>query len=173
MRIYRERIQSIARDTVKALMSAELIEVEPDFVAEVELDVESVLKEYRRTDYELTEKARDLVAARGLDYSHTFKLKNRLASERKFALGDEAIQWIADQIVEILLQSRNVEEIYGEDHDLRGAIAPVLKRELNVDRDLDREVKRRIKNFQEGTGDYDVEYKRALEQVRATKNLED
>ncbi len=172
MRIYRERIPAISQGIVDGLIKDELIEVEAEFRGEVELDVESVLKEYRRADYELTEKARDLVSQRGLDYSHTFKLKSRLANERKFSLGEEAIDWITNQIVEILLQSRNVEEVFGEDHELRRSIAPVLKKELNVDSELDREVKKRIRNLSEGTSDYDVQYQQTLEQLRSANKLE-
>lgn len=166
MRIYRERIPAIARTIVKALLDEELIEVLPDDRPEVELDVESVLKEYRRMDYELTENARDLVEQRGLDYSQTFKLKSRLAAERKFGLGDEGLEWICNQIVEILLQSRNVDEVYGEDHELRRVVTPILKKEFAVEDNLDREVKRRIKNLTEGTSDYEIEYQKTLEALR-------
>jgi hypothetical protein len=166
VRIYRERIPAIARSIVNALTDKELIEVEAESRPEVELDVESVLKEYRRMDYELTEQARDLVEQRGLDYSQTFKLKSRLASERKFGLNDDGLDWICEQIVEILLQSRNVDEVYGEDHELRAVVNPILKKEFAVEDNLDREVRRRIKNLQEGTGDFEVEYQKTLDALR-------
>jgi len=169
VRIQRERVPQIASSIAKALLKSEIIEVEPANVSEVELDIESVIKEYRRMDYELAEKARDLVEQRGLDYSHTFKLKSRLASERGFGLNEEAVGWIADQIVEILLQSRHVEEVFGEDHEIRAVIAPILKRELDVDDDLDREVKKRIRNLEEGTSDYEVEYRKTMEQLRSQR----
>ena len=59
MRIYRERIPSISKMVVTNLISQELIEVEPDLHEEVELDMASVVEEYRRTDRELGEKAKD------------------------------------------------------------------------------------------------------------------
>lgn len=173
MRLHRERIPAVAKSIVDTLVDKELIDVTQESRPEVELDVESVLKEYRRMDHEITEKARDLVATRGLDYSQTFKLKAKLAQERGFGLNDDAVQWLADQIVEILLQSNHVEEVFGEDNDLRGAIAPVLKRELHVDSDLDKQVKARIKNLQEGTNDYEVEYKKTMEQLRNARKLND
>jgi hypothetical protein len=123
-------------------------------------------------DYEITEKARDLVATRGLDYSQTFKLKSKLAQERGFGLGEDAIQWLCDQIVEILLQSKHVDEIFGEDQDLRAAIIPILKKELATDSELDKQVKSRIKNLQEGTVDYEVEYKKTMEQIRSSRKLD-
>lgn len=166
MRIYRERIPAIARTIVKALLAKELIEVLQEDIPEVELDVESVLKEYRRMDYELTEQARDLVEQRGLDYSKTFRLKSRLASDRKFGLGEDGLDWICQQIVEILLQSRNVDEVFGEDHELRAVVTPILKKELAVEDNLDREVRKRIKNLQEGTSDFEVEYQKTLERLR-------
>jgi len=172
MRLLKERITSVAKGIVDVLIEKELIDVASGSRGEVELDVESVLKEYRRRDHEITEKARDLVATRGLDYSQTFKLKSKLAQEHGFGLNDDAVGYLADQIVEILLQSNHVDEIFGEDTDLRGAIAPVLKKELNVDSDLDKQVKARIKNLQEGTNDYEVEYKKTMEQIRSSRKLD-
>ena len=169
MRIYRERVPQIARNIVKSLIDAEQIEVTEENLPEVELDVESVVKEYRRMDHEITEKARDLVQQRNVDYSQTFKIKAKLAQQQNFVLGDEAVGWICDQIVEILLQSRYVEEIFGEDHELRSIIAPILKRELLVDDELDREVKKRIRNLEERTTDYEVEYRKTMEQLRSQK----
>lgn len=173
MRIYRERIPSISRAIVDALVGEEFIEVEQELRAEVELDVESVLKEYRRTDRELSERARDLVSMRNLDYSATHKIKGQLAREKSFQLGDDAIEWITNQIVEILLQSANVEEVYALDHDLRRIIAPILKKELGVEGALDREVKKRIKNLTEGTADYEIEYQKTLEQLRQSHKVGD
>ena len=171
MRIYRERIPTIARGIVEALLSGELIEFEAASREEVELDCASVLSEYRRTDWELTEKARDLVSLQGLDYSHTHKIKARLASDKKFSIGENAIEWLVSQTLEILLQSSHVEEIFGDDNDLRKAIAPVLRKELLVGSDLDQQVKRRIKNLQEGTSDYDVEYQKTLEKIRISRGM--
>lgn len=173
MRIYRERIAPVAAGIVDALLAGELIEIEADLRDEVELDVASVLQEYRRTDWELSEKARDLVAVRGLDYSHTHKLKSQLAKKASFGIGDDAIEWIVQQILEILLQSKNVEEIFGEDHELRRLLAPVLRRELGVGSDLDHEVKKRIRNLEEGTSDYEIEYQRTMERLKRAKGLTD
>lgn len=36
-----------------------------------------------------------------------------------------------------------------------------------MDSDLDKQVKARIKNLQEGTTDYEVEYKKTMEQIRS------
>jgi hypothetical protein len=173
MRLMKERIPAIAKNVVNALVEAELIEVAAESREEVELDVESVLKEYRRMDHELTEKARDLVANRQLDYSQTSKMKQKLAAEAGFGLNDEGIQWLCDQIVEVLLQSRHVDEVFGEDHELRAKTAPVLKKELSVGSDLDKQVRARIKNLQEGTTDYEVQYRQTMEQLRNARKLED
>jgi hypothetical protein len=173
MRIYRERISSIARQIVAKLIENEYIEVESELQEEVELDIASVLQEYRRTDRELGEKAKDLVAMRNLDYSYTHKIKNRLAREKQFGMGEDAVEWLTNQMVEMLLQSRNVEEVYGEDNDLRKSITPILKKELGVEGQFDVEVKKRILNLTEGTSDYEIEYQKALEKVRGAKKLQD
>jgi hypothetical protein len=173
MRIYRERIPSISRQVVEELVANELIEVESTMCEEVELDMISVLEEYRRTDRELGEQAKDLVALRNLDYSFTHKIKNRLAREKNFGMGEDAIEWLTGQMLEMLLQSRNVDEVFGEDNDLRRIIAPILKKELGMENHFDLEVKKRISNLTEGTSSYEIEYQKALDKVRNAKKLQD
>jgi hypothetical protein len=170
MRIYRERIPSISRQIVTILISNELIEVEDDLREEVELDIASVVEEYGRTDRELGEKAKDIVAMRNLDYSYTHKIKGKLAREKQFGLGEDGIEWIINQMVEMLLQTRHVDEVFGEDNDLRRTIAPILKKELGVADQMDVEVKKRIRNLTEGTSDYEIEYQKVLQKVRDSKN---
>lgn len=173
MRIYRERIPSISKATVDELLKKELIEVVDGDRGEVDLDIESVLREYRRRDYELTERAKDIVATQSMDSSRVHRVKARLAKEAQFGLYDDAIDYLVRQMIEILLQSNHVEDIYGSDQELIAAIAPVLKRELNVESELDREVRARIKNLQEGTVDYDIEFQKTMEQIRAARRLDD
>lgn len=173
MRIYRERIAPISASISDALIKAELIDVETEMRDEVELDIASVLTEYRRTLHELGERAKDVVAMRNLDYSHTHKIKAQLAAEKRFALGDEGIEYITQQILELLLASHHVDEVFGEDHELRRLIAPILRKELGVDSKLDREVRKRIRNLEEGTSDYDIEYEKTMAKVRDAQGFSD
>jgi hypothetical protein len=169
MRLYNSKIESIVREIVKTLVDNELVEIEPTRAGEVELDVESVLKEYLRAERQLTEEAKDLAHSRGLDYSAHQKIKRRIAEKRNFGLYDDAVGYIANQLIETLLHSRNVEEIFGEDQDLRAAIAPVLRAQMTSGEELDREVRRRIKNLEEGTMDWEIRYQQTLERLKIAR----
>ncbi|MEE2789581.1 MAG: DUF507 family protein [Myxococcota bacterium] len=166
MRLYGSKIPQIKMDVVSTLVSAELIEVESANVSEVELDVESVLREYLRAERQLTDEAKDIAQSRGLDYGAHQKIKRQLADRRKFGLYDDAVGYIANQMIETLLHTRHVEEIYGEDHQLRAAIAPVLRRHMGDQERLDMEVRRRIKNLEEGTQDWEIRYKQTMERLK-------
>src|SRR5260221_5829073 len=86
---------------------------------EAQLDVEAVLKEYVRMDREITDKAKDLLEQRKLPYGQFGKLKRALAEERGFALGEEATNWIANQILETVMQSQHIEAGFADDVALR------------------------------------------------------
>ena len=43
---------------------------------------------------------------------------------------------------------------------------------MMVEEELDAEVRRRIKNLEEGTSTWEVEYQRALEQIKRNRGLE-
>ncbi len=173
MRLFGSRVPQLTQDIVQALIDQELVEVEPANVKEVELDIESVLKEYLRAERALTEEAKDIAHNRGMDYSAHQKIKRQLAEKKKFGLYEESVGYIANQLIETLLHTRWVEEIFGEDHDLRRAIAPVLRRHMQAGDSLDQEVRKRIKNLQEGTQDWDIQYQQTLERLKTARNLQD
>jgi hypothetical protein len=171
MRLHASRVGTITREIVDTLLVKELVEIDPTSRAEVELDVESVLKEYLRTDRQLTDEAKDLAAERGLDYTQHQKIKKQLAEKRRFGIHDDAIAYVANQLIETLLHTGHVSEVFAEDHDLRAAIAPVLKRHMSTTDPLDEEVRKQIKNLQEGTADWEIRYQQQMERIRRLKGL--
>lgn len=171
MRLLPARIPLIVREIVETLRERELVEILPESLSEVELDVESVLKEYLRTDRTLTDEAKDLASQRGLDYQAHQKIKQQLAEKRRFGIRDEAIPYLANQLIETLLHTGHVEEIFAEDHALRAAIAPILRRHMSTADPIDEEVRKRIKNLQEGTQDWEIRYQQEQERLKRLKGL--
>lgn len=169
MRLYGSKIPNIMRDVVQTLMDKELVEILPANVSEVELDVESVLKEYLRAERQLTEEAKDMAHARGLDYSAHNKIKRQLAERRRFGLYEDSVGYIANQLIETLLHTRHVEEIFGEDNDLRAAIAPILRKHMAGQEAFDAEVRRRLKNLNEGTAEWEIRYQQTVERLRTLR----
>ncbi|MFH0899474.1 MAG: DUF507 family protein [Pseudomonadota bacterium] len=171
MRLYSAKIPVIATEVVRTLVDAGDIEV--GVVAEVEMDVAAVLKEYVRLDRELTDKAKDIVERRRLGYDQFGRTKRALAEEKEFGLGEEAVSWIITQLLETFMHSANVEEVYADDATLRRRLRDVLKKHMAVDEEIDAEVRRRIKNLQEGTDSWDVEYNRVMQQIREKHGLKE
>jgi hypothetical protein len=139
---------------------------------EFKRDVESILREYLRKERELTEQAKDILEARGLPYSDLFRTKRQLAEREDFAIGDESVNWIATQLIELFMRSQFVEEVYAEDTALRRLLKDVLRRNMQADDDLDREVRRHLKHLNEGTSNFEVEYQRQLEAIKRKHGLQ-
>jgi len=173
MKLYPGKIPSIAKEILAALTAEEgVIEVLPEEMDEVSLDIESVLKEYVRVDKEITERARDEIANGGLDYTHLGKSKSRIAAERGVGIGEDAIDYIVRQIIEQLMHSSHVEEVFADDAELTRRIVPVLKKQTTMESDLDLEVRRQIRNLQEGTVSWEIEYQRRMDDLKRTRRLE-
>ena len=81
------------------------------------------------------------------------------------------LTYLLEQILNILFHTNNVAEIYAEDAELRKQITPDLRKHMDVDTELDREVRSKIKNLQDGTSDFDIEYARVMEQIKDRKRL--
>ena len=172
MRLFSGKIPTIADELLRTLTGEGHIEVLPENADETQLDVESVLREYLRTEREIEEEARDLLEARGLGHEGFGKAKRKVAESRKFGLGEDGIDWIVEQLLDLFMHTHHIEEIYAEDIVIRRVSARVLKKHMAEDQDLKREVERRLKNLQEGTTSWDVEYSKVEARLRRLRGLE-
>lgn len=172
MRLYAGRVGAIAQDMLANLLSTGAIEVEADLQGEVHLDIESVLREYIRRERQITDEAREQISQQGLEFHMVTRIKSRIADDQGFGIGDKAIDYLSRQVIEALFHSRHVAEIYAEDHELRKVLRGVLRSHLKVNEDLDQEVRKRIKNLQEGTSGWEVEYHRVMEDLKRVKGLQ-
>ena len=86
-------------------------------------------------------------AEANLPYEQFGKVKRTLAGEKAFGLGEDGLEWMTTQMIESFMQSPHIEEIFVEDTVLRKRMADVLKKHMQVDEELDEEVRRRIKNL--------------------------
>src|SRR5262245_7463325 len=117
MRIHSAKVPQIAAEMVAALVADNAIEAEAP--GEVELDIVSVLTQYVKDEQEVSDRARDMLAARNLPPNELGKLRRLVADQKKLKLGDDAIDYLLDQLVEMLMHSNNVAEIFVEDYELR------------------------------------------------------
>jgi uncharacterized protein len=170
MRLYSGKIPSVGAEIVKSLV--EMGDIEVTDKAEAEMDVQAVLKEYLRLEREITDKAKDLLQKRNLPYEQFGKVKRTLAGEKAFGLGEDGLDWMTTQMIESFMQSPHIAEIFVEDAVLRKHMVEVLKKHMQVDEELDEEVRRRIKNLQEGTSTWEVEYGRVLDQIKRNRGLD-
>jgi len=169
MRLYSGKVGNIAGEIVKTLTDAS--DIETSNTREVQADIEAVLNQYLRTEKEASDKAKDAMQSRGMASSDFSRMKKLAAEQMGIKVGDETVDYLLDQILEILMHSANVDEIFSEDVELRRKMATVLKRHMAVDEELEREVRGRLKHVEEGTRTWEVEYARVMEDIRRRKGL--
>lgn len=169
MRLHAARVPQIAAEMITALTADGDIECEAP--REVQLDIEAVLNQYVHDEQEINDKARDLLASRNLPPTELGKMKRLLADERKIKLGDEAVDYLLDQLVEMLMHSNNVDEVYAQDVDLRRKMREPLRRQAAIEDELQAEVRGRLKHVKEGTSVWEVEYRRMMEDIKRRKGL--
>lgn len=169
MRIHSARIPQIAADMVSALTADGAVETEAP--AEVRLDIEAVLNQYVRDEAEVSDKAREMLAARSMPPNELPKIKKLIADQRKLKLGDDAIDYLLDQLVEMLMHSNNVAEVFVEDFELRRRMRDPLRKQAAEEEELQKEVRAQLKHVQEGTALWEVEYRRMMEDIKRRKGL--
>jgi uncharacterized protein len=169
MWLHRARIPQVASDMVRALVEGG--DIESESPREVQADIEAVLSQYLADDQEINERAKDLVASRGMPQSELGRMKKLVAEQKHVKIGEEAIDYLLDQLLEILMHSSNVDEVFAQDHVLRLRMREPLRKQFAAEESLEQEVRGRLKHVQEGTQVWEVEYRRMMEDIKRRKGL--
>ncbi|MGD0679470.1 MAG: DUF507 family protein [Polyangiaceae bacterium] len=169
MRLYSGKIPTVATEVVRALLTSNDIEAESP--KQVEADVAAVLNQYLADERDVNERAKDVLERTNKPQTEYPRVRQLVAEEKGIKVGDETLDYLLDQVVEMLMHSNHVDEVYVEDVELRRKMAPVFKRHMAVDSSLDVEVRSQLRHLHEGTRDWEVEYARVLEQVKRRKGL--
>jgi hypothetical protein len=169
MRLYSGKVSTIATEVVRALLASNAIESERP--KEVEADIAAVLNQYLADEREVNDRAKDILERTGKPQGEYQRVRKLAADEKGIKVGDETLDYLLDQVVEMLMHSGNVDEVYVEDVELRRKMAPLFKKHMAVDSDLDADVRAQLKHVREGTREWEVEYARVLEQVKRRKGL--
>jgi uncharacterized protein len=169
MRLYSGKTPVIATEVVRALLATKDIEAETP--KEVEADVASVLNQYLSDEREVNDRAKEVLERTGKAQSEYARVRALVADEKGIKVGDDALDYLLDQVVEMLMHSNNVDEVFVEDIELRRKMAPIFKKHMAVDAAIDTEVRAQLRHVREGTREWEVEYNRVLEQVKRKKGV--
>src|SRR4051812_48142179 len=103
MRLYSGKVRELGDELARALVDGNDIETESR--AEVAKDLESVLHAYIQAEKEASEKAKDIIQSRGLPPSEIGRIRKLAAEQRGIKIGDETIDYLLDQLIEMLMHS--------------------------------------------------------------------
>src|SRR5689334_24909863 len=122
MRLYPQVIPIISREAVQQLIQDGDIEVEPMRVADAEMDLSAIMREYLANEERVNQATREALERRGYDYSKFNQVKREMADVRGFKMGEEGMEYVINQMIEFLLISRNVEEAFPADNVIRSKV---------------------------------------------------
>ncbi|MGH7298532.1 MAG: DUF507 family protein, partial [Polyangiaceae bacterium] len=100
MRLYSGKVPAIATEVARALLASKDIEAESP--KEVEADVASVLNQYLADEREVNERAKDILERTGKSQSDYSRVRALAADEKGIKVGDDALDYLLDQVVEML-----------------------------------------------------------------------
>jgi len=169
MRLYSGKVPPIASEVVRTLVAAN--DIEAASPKDVTGDVESVLNNYLTVERDVNERTKDILERTGQKQTEFNRVRQLVATEKGIKIGDETLDYLLDQVVEIFHHSANVDEIFAEDVELRRKMAPIFKKHMQVDAALDGEIRTQMRHLVEGTRDWDIEYARVAEVVKRKKGL--
>lgn len=169
MRLYRSQIETISQNVLAQLVKDGDIELAD--LQEAELDVQSVLKEYLRLERVVTEEAKDTISRQNLDRGQYGRVRSLVAKNYGFSFGSEGVFWMTNQIIETIMESNHILEVFAEDKILHKKIKHVITQQMKLDDLLDSAARDQLKHLQEGTEKWEIEYKKAIDTLRRKRGL--
>ena len=166
MRLFSGKVTPLSDELVKALVADKDIETEAP--REVVKDFESVFNAYLQTEKSVNDQAKEMSQNRPAEYG---RLRRMLAQQRGIQVDDEMLDYLLDQLIEMLMHSGSVDEVFAEDHVLRKRMRTVLRKYLELDETLDNEVRGQLKHMQEGSRTWEVEYQRVMSDIQRRRGL--
>src|ERR1700760_1069648 len=160
MRLYSVKVSAIASEVVRALLASKDIEAEQP--KEVEADIVAVLNQYLNDEREVNDRAKEILERTGKPNTEYSRVRALAAEEKGIKVGDETLDYLLDQVVEMLMHSANVEEVFVEDVELRRKMATVFKKHMAVDSSLDADVRAQLRHVKEGSREWEGEHARVL-----------
>ena len=167
MRLFAGRVAPIAAEIVRVLIAAG--DIETGSQKEVQADVEAVLRSYLTAERDVNDRTKELLERTGRSMNEFGRVRSQIAETKGIKVGDEMLDYLLDQVVEIFHHSANVEEIFAEDIELRRKMAVIFKKHMALDGEIDAEVRAQLKHVDEASRTWEVEYARVLEQVKRKK----
>jgi hypothetical protein len=171
MRVYRKIIPKISKEIISTLKNDGDVEIDDQKLEEAELDIAAILVEYCNAEDRLNQETRDALSRRGLSPDRFAQVKKGLADARQHKTGEEGLEYVINQMLEGLMHSRNIDEVYAEDHEMRRKVHQVMVKYLGIDEEIDREARSRLKNLREGSAEWDIEYEKIVGQLKRARGL--
>jgi hypothetical protein len=169
MRLYAGQIAAIAAEVVRSLLASK--DIEASSARDVEADVSAVLHQYLADERSVNERAKDVLERTGKSQGDYSRVRALVADEKGIKVGDDAIDYLLDQVVQMLMSSNHVEEVFVEDIELRRKMSPIFKKHMSADSSVDADVRAQLRHLHEGTREWEIEYERVLTQVKRRKGL--
>ncbi len=170
MRLYSGKVPAIATEIVRALLAAKDIEAESP--KEVEADIAAVLNQYLSDEREVNERAKDVLERTGKSNADYQRVRAMVADEKGIKVGDETLDYLLDQVVEMLMHSNNVDEVFVEPTSSCAARWRPSSRSTwpSTTRSTPRS-RAQLRHVREGTRDWEIEYARCSSRSSAEKGL--
>ena len=157
MRLYSGKVSAIATEVVRALLASNDIEAESAQRGRGRHRGRPQPVPRRRARRERAREGRPRAHGQAAERTSS-ACAQLVADEKGIKVGDETLDYLLDQVVEMLMHSGNVDEVYVEDVELRRKMAPLFKKHMAVDTALDAEVRAQLKHVREGTREWEIEY---------------
>jgi hypothetical protein len=171
MKLYRNKIPTIAHEVLEMLVAENMAEIAPENREEAEKDLQAIMEEFLRRDNDFRNQVRDHMAARNIPFDQYGSTRKQLSEQSEHPQGEDVERFLCRQFIENMMISPYVDEVYEEDRVIYKKVMALLRTHDVDEREIREAAVGRIKNIKEGTVDYELALQNAMRDEKKRRGL--
>lgn len=162
MYFQKEIIANISKNIIFSIINNKFLDILPSKIKNAEMDIAFILLCIWKNNREIDYNTEDLIRSKKINNKYFSQIRHNILTTWMDGENKDVIYNITAQILNILLKSCNIDEIYVDNNILQNKINKILIENLLITSEVNRIVTNKLTGYKKGTSEWEIIYSRLV-----------
>jgi len=162
MYFQKEIIANISKNIIFSIKNNKYLDILPSKIKNAEMDIAFVLLRIWKNNREIDYNTEKLMQNKGINNKYFSQIRHNILTTWMDGENKDVIYNITIRILNILLKSCNIDEIYVDNNILQNKINNILIENLLITSEINRIVINNLTGYKKGTSEWEILYSRLV-----------
>jgi len=162
MYFQKEIIANISKNIIFSIINNKFLDILPSKIKNAEMDIAFILLCIWKNNREIDYNTEDLIRSKKINNKYFSQIRHNILTTWMDGENKDVIYNITTQILNILLKSCNIDEIYVDNNIIQNKINKILIENLLITSEVNRIVTNKLTGYTKGTSEWEIIYSRLV-----------